>query len=458
MNMMSKPTASTGSGAPYLAGNFGPVEVETTAFNLEVIGHIPAALTGRLLRIGPNPTGVPDVAHYHWFTGSGMAHGLRLRDGKAEWYRSRFVKDATTSAALGTAPLGGPGVAQRDAGVNTNFTSAGGKLYAVVEAGNLPVELDYELESVARSDFNGTLETGFTGHPKLDPITGEQHALAYEPGQPVRYISLGRDGRATTKARIDLPHIPLIHDMAFTASFIVVPDLPVSFQPERSHTAFPWLWDERRDSRIGLLPRNGDVSNIQWFEAPRCFVFHFVNAYDDGDLTIIDVARHPRMFDLDHNGPNEGAPVLVRWTLDRRSGRLSETGIDDHGNEFPRINGRFGGQAYRFGYTAHWGDDIRFGPAMKHDMVRGTTEMHDYGAGRMTLEPVFVRKPHAVSEDDGWLMSYVYDSNRNLSDVVILDAQDFAGDAVATIRLPVRVPFGFHGGWASDVGLAPPIA
>ena len=83
-------------------------------------------------------------------------------------------------------------------------------------------------------------------------------------------------------------------------------------------------------------------------------------------------------------------------------------------------------------------------------MLRGTSEVHDYGAGRMTLEPVFVRRPDTVQEDDGWVMSYVYDGNRNLSDVVILDAQDFTGDPIATIHLPVRVPFGFHGGWAAD--------
>ncbi len=143
--------------------------------------------------------------------------------------------------------------------------------------------------------------------------------------------------------------------------------------------------------------------------------------------------------------------MLVRWTLDRRSGRLSEAGLDDRGNEFPRINGRFGGQAYRFGYTSQWwGAEASFGPAMKHDVLRGATEVHNYGNGRTTLEPVFVRKPGAVAEDEGWIMSYVYDAERNLSDVVILDAQDFSGEPVATIRLPVRVPFGFHGGWAPD--------
>ena len=67
---------------------------------------------------------------------------------------------------------------------------------------------------------------------------------------------------------------------------------------------------------------------------------------------------------------------------------------------------------------------------MKHDMQRQTTEVHDYGRGRKTSEPVFVRKPGAASEDDGWTLSYVYDPERDLSDVVILDAKDFAGEPV----------------------------
>ncbi len=448
--LKSAPAAES-SGARYLAGNFAPAEIETTAFDLPVIGRLPQELSGRLLRIGPNPAHNPEPGNYHWFTGSGMAHGLRLRDGKAEWYRSRFVKDAVSSTALGRAPLGGPGAGARDTSVNTNFIDTGGKLYAVVEAGALPVELDYELESVARSDFGGTLDAGFTGHPKYDPLTGEQLALAYEPGAPVRYISVSRDGRATTKASLDLPHMPLIHDMAFTKDYIIVPDFPVTFQPERARTMFPWMWDERRPSRIGLLPRDGDVARLQWFDAPRCYVFHFVNAYDEGDLTIMDVVKHPSAFKTDLNGPNEGAPVLVRWTLDRRSGRLSETFIDDHGNEFPRINGRFGGQAYRYGYSSTWwGGDGARGPAMKQDFKTGATQVHDYGAGRLTMEPVFVRKANAKAEDEGWIMSYVYDAHDDATDVVILDAQAFTDDPVATVRLPTRVPFGFHGGWAPD--------
>ncbi|MBV8559054.1 MAG: carotenoid oxygenase family protein [Planctomycetaceae bacterium] len=466
-----RPTPPTTATNPFLSGNFAPVEAETTCFDLEVHGRIPEGLDGRFLRIGPNPIGPVDPLRFHWFLGTGMAHGLRLRGCRAEWYRSRFVLSAKAAEALGRAPIPGPGAGRRDGEVNTHFTTAAGKLYALVEAGNLPVELDEELESVARSDFGGTLEAGFTAHPRYDPATGVQHAIVYEPGLPVRYLTLDAAGRAATVARIDLPRTPMIHDVAFTASSIVVLDLPVTFQPEAARTDRPWLWDERKAARVGLLPRAGDVGRLRWFEAPRCFVFHFLNAYDDGDRTIVDVVRHPRMFATVQAGPGEGLPALARWELDRSSGRLVEAILDERGPEFPRINGAFAGRPYRYGYTArssisahphgytaHQRPDADAGPAIKHDLERHSSEVHDYGPGRVTLEPVFVPRPDARAEDDGWILSYVYDAGRDQSDVVILDARDFGGDPVATIRLPVRVPYGFHGGWVPDGSPIPPVA
>ena len=76
--------------------------------------------------------------------------------------------------------------------------------------------------------------------------------------------------------------------------------------------------------------------------------------------------------------------------------------------------------------------------------------MHDYGKGRVTLEPVFVPRSDDAAEDDGWIMSYVYDATTDSSDVVILNAQDFTGEPVAVVSLPQRVPFGFHGNWVPD--------
>jgi carotenoid cleavage dioxygenase len=61
-----------------------------------------------------------------------------------------------------------------------------------------------------------------------------------------------------------------------------------------------------------------------------------------------------------------------------------------------------------------------------------------------------VPRTDAAAEDDGWLMSYVYDATTDRSDVVVLHAQDLAAGPVATVHLPQRVPFGFHGNWVPD--------
>src|SRR6201994_5225530 len=86
---------------PYLEGNFAPVHEELTVTDLAVTGRIPDFLDGRYLRNGPNPVAEVDLATYHWFTGDGMVHGVSLQDGKANWYRNRWVRSASVRAALG---------------------------------------------------------------------------------------------------------------------------------------------------------------------------------------------------------------------------------------------------------------------------------------------------------------------------------------------------------------------
>ena len=459
LSPIAKPPAPTPSSEqpclenPYLSsGNFAPVVGETTAIDLRVRGRIPEDLDGRLLRIGPSPIGPRDPVLYHWFTGTGLVHGLRLRGGRAEWYRSRFTLSTDAVQALGKAPISGPG--SPDLPVNTSVVVVGGRVHAVVEAGASPIELDYELNSVARSDFGGTLQGGFTAHPKGDPATGELVAITYDPSRPtLRYVAVDAAGRAETRADIPTPHLPMVHDVGITQHFIVVLDLPVTFQPEKhpGH-AFPYFWNNERGARVGLLPRNGDLNGLTWFEVPPCFVFHIVNSYETarGEV-VVDVVRHPRSFDRNPNWPEEGAPLLVRWTLDRARGTVTERVLDDHKGEFPRINDSCSGRDYRYAYTAHWwGDRLSTGPAYKHDVRNARTEVHDFGLGRASLEPLFVPRIGATDEDDGYVICYVFNAERDASDVVLLSAQDFAGPPLAIVELPVRVPFGFHGGWVPE--------
>src|SRR5205814_992168 len=125
----------------YLAGNFGPVSDEVTGTELSVTGTIPDFLDGRYLRNGPNPIGA-DPATYHWFTGFGMVHGVRIRDGRAQWYRNRYVRADDVAVSLGDEPNPGAEVHFMDFAANTKAVGQADRTFAIVEAGGRPYELD----------------------------------------------------------------------------------------------------------------------------------------------------------------------------------------------------------------------------------------------------------------------------------------------------------------------------
>jgi carotenoid cleavage dioxygenase len=217
--------------------------------------------------------------------------------------------------------------------------------------------------------------------------------------------------------------------------------------------SFPFAWKPDYGARVGLLPREGAAADVVWCDVEPCYVFHPMNAYDTPDgRVVLDVVRHPKMFATDTRGPNEGAPTLERWTVDPKRRRVFEQRLDERGQEFPRHDERLVGRPYRYGYTATFDGGVKLGGLFKHDLRDGKSETHHEGNARFFLEPVFVPSRPGSAEDEGYVMAYVYDASSDRSDVVILHAQDFAGEPVATIQLPTRVPYGFHGSWVPDAG------
>jgi carotenoid cleavage dioxygenase-like enzyme len=451
--------------SPFLQGPYAPVTEEITAFDLPVTGSLPAELDGRYLRNGPNPLGLDDPGS-HWFLGAGMVHGIRLRNGRAEWYRNRWVRSRDVAESLGEEWPAGPVHAGMDFAANTHVIAHAGRTLATVEAGALPYELTPELETVGPCDFDGTLPGGYAAHTKLDRQTGDLHAVAYFWGwDHVQHVVVGADGRVSGTTDVPVADGPMMHDFALTETYVVLFDLPVTFSMAEASAGsqLPYSWNPSHQARVGLLPRTGAVREVRWLEVDPCWVFHTLNAYDDGDRVVVDMCRYEGAYDM-RVLAEQGPLTLERWIIDPAAGRVTRQGLDDRQQEFPRVDDRVVARPHRYGYSAVVGDvsratvqpngdfrDDAFANALlKHDLSAGTVEVHPFGRGAAAGEAVFAPSSPEAAEDDGYVMAFVHDPDRGAADLVVLAAQDFAGPPVAVVHVPARVPLGFHGSWIPE--------
>ena len=449
----------------FLEGPFAPVAEEVTAFDLPVTGRVPAELSGRYLRNGPNPVGLDDP-NYHWFLGAGMVHGVRLREGRAEWYRNRWVRSNAVAAALGEKWPAGPVHAGMDFAANTHIIANAGRTLATVESGPLPYELSAELDTLGPYDFGASLPGGFAAHTKADPRTGELHAIAYFwAWDHVQHVVIGTAGRVTRTTDIPVADGPMMHDFALTGKYLVLFDLPVTFSMDAVSAGrqMPYTWNPAHQARVGLLPRDSSAGDVRWFEVDPCWVFHTLNAYDDSGRVVVDLCRYQGEYDVS-SLRGHGPVTLDRWIIDPAAGKVTQQRLDDRLQEFPRVDDRVTSRPHRYGYSAVIGEvsqatiapsgefaDDAFGNALlKHDLAHGTVQAHEFGPDATTGEAVFVPAAPDAAEDGGYVMAFVRNPDRGAADLVILAAEDFTSEPVARVHLPARIPLGFHGSWIAD--------
>jgi len=430
-----------GTGEFFRTGNYAPVHDELTEYDLPVDGAIPPELDGWYLRNGPNPRGDSP----HWFTGDGMVHGVRIEGGRAKWYRNRWVRTESFVEDFG---LYGPDGTRnlRASRANTHVVNHAGKTLALVES-SLPYEITNDLQTVGAYDFGGKLLDSMTAHPKICPTTGELHFFGYgNIFQPhVTYHRADADGELVINRPVDVPALTMMHDFAMTGRNVVFMDLPIVFNLEAviAGTGMPYRWDDTYGARFGVLHRDDPFGEIRWFDIDPCYVFHVANAYDgaDGNSIVLQAVRYPELWRNDGGFDADG--VLWSWTINLADGTVTERQLDDRAVEFPRIDDRLAGLPARYAVSVA-GERL-----VRYDLAGGSAVEHDFGRGTPS-EAVFVPSDSgAADESNGWYMAYAYDPARNGSDLVILDASDFGGKPVATIKLPQRVPYGFHGNWIS---------
>ena len=429
--------------APFwLRDNFAPTFEERTESDLKVIGQIPESLQGTLLRNGANPQSGESA---HWFLGNGMLHGVRIEAGQAKWYRNRYVKtplylkpDGDVMDGLGDMTM---------SAANTNVIQHAGKIMAL-EEGHWPFVVSNELETVGPNNYGGKLEGAMTAHPKICPETGELLAFSYGMTPPyLTYLRASASGELLQTEQIEVPGATMIHDFNVTRNFVIFMDLPAVWNFEgMATTGLPILWDESYGARLGVMPRNGGNADVVWYEIDPCYVFHPLNAYENGDKIVIDVCRMDDTMKPGSSAP----PMLYRWTIDQASGRVTETQLDDRVVDFPRVADAVVGLKHQFGYCAAFAGSAPYGEGLiKYDLEAGTSEYRHLDGGQAS-EAVFVKDPTASGEDGGFLLSYVYQPEIDQSEVLILNAQDMLGEPAARIQIPARVPAGFHGNWIGD--------
>ncbi|MBF6303020.1 carotenoid oxygenase family protein [Nocardia amamiensis] len=464
---------------PMLSGNFAPVMAECYAPELIVTeGELPPGLEGTLFRNGPNPMYPPMGDKHHWFMGEGMLHAISIADGRAS-YRNRWIETESYRAQRAAGrrlvpttfedqPAPGSETLRRHL-ANTHVYWHGDRLLAFAE-GNSPVEVDpLDLATRGSWTFDGAYTGPVTGHPKIDPETGEMLMFSYMTGGPfntaMSYHVVDAQGRMTRSEVFQAPYASMVHDFIATAEHVVFPIFPATIDQERIIKGGPVIaWDPRQRTCIGILDRKAGADTIRWFEGEPCYVFHPLNAYTTheggGTQVVADVIRFDRV-PLFPNVDGSPAPhslaadagLLVRWTfeLDGTSNDYKERVLTDLPGEFPRLDDRFAGLNYRHGfYAAQRGPQVAscFYDTLAHvDLSTGAQREWSAGPGCFVHEPVFVPRQVGVPEGDGWLVTLMYDGARNLSDLIVLDTHDVTAGPVARAELPVRVPFGFHGSW-----------
>ena len=454
---------------PYLAGNFAPIRSEDD-FDLSVTGEIPTDLRGALFRTGPNPQFEPRDPHHHWFAGDGMVHGFYVADGKVR-YRNRYVRTPRwqTEHAAGRSLFGTfgnpmttePSVIGQDSGVaNTNIVWHAGRLLALEEA-HEPFAMDAaSLESLG---YDPSYRGKVTAHPKIDPKSGEMVWFAYGVGDmpftdTMSYGVTDAAGRVVRRDDFQAPFSSMVHDFMVTENHVLFPVLPLTGSLQRAMTGLPpFAWEPDKGSHVGVMRRGGDVSTMRWFNAPACYVFHPMNAWEAEGKIHADVMRYdaaPLFPKADGSPGQKTAARLVRWTFDLTgaSDAIKEEAIDDLDGEFPRFDERFAGLAYRHGWYAAdpaGGKTIRQNAIAHLDLKTGRRQVYQLDGGDLTSEPVFTPRSAEAAEGDGWLTAVVWRAGEDRSDLLVFEALDIAKGPIATAAMPRRVPFGFHGNWVS---------
>jgi len=472
---------------PNYSGFFAPSGVEAEVPHLPVIqGAIPPEPDGAFYRVAPDPQFPPLAGDDIWFNGDGMVTMFRIRNGavsmKQRWaHTEKFTLEREAGHALFgmyrnplTDDDGVRGKVRSTA--NTNIVLHGGKLLALKED-SPPTAMDpVTLETTAAiHDFGGRLTSEtFTAHPKIDPKTGEMLAFGYAAKglltRDMVFYTISPTGEIVNEIWFEIPYYCMMHDFGFTEDYAVFRVVPITSDWERLERRMPHFgFDRKRPIHLGVLPRKGSAEDMRWFSAENCFASHVVNAFNVGSKVYFDTpTAEGNMFPFfpDYDGapfePQRAASRVTRWSVDMlgNSEDIAMERKTDLVGEFPRIDDRFAGSAYRYGFLlvqdmtkpvdlpgGRSASGMLMNTLARVDLETGGSDAYWVGSVSSLQEPAFIPRPGSDREGDGYLVTIENRLAEMGSRLLILDAMRLAEGPVATIGLPFRLRPGLHGNW-----------
>jgi beta,beta-carotene 9',10'-dioxygenase len=452
-----------------LTAGFESLDRETRVERLPLQGKLPGWLQGSLVRTGPARWEVGRRTMNHWFDGYAMLHRFGISGGEVS-YANRFLQTKAYRAAQETGEISysefatdpcrslfsrvfsifSPKITDN---ANIDLVKLGERYIAMTEA-PIAVEFDGEtLETVGVAYKPPGMLT--TAHPHLDRATGGMlnYAAKLGPRNSYRFFLL-RPGasRPEVLAKLPVREPSYMHSFGLTERWLVLAEFPFVVNPiSIPLSGRPYVenyrWKPERGTRITLIDRGtGEMTGP--FETEAFFCFHHVNSYEENGSVVIDACTYddPQIVeDLYLEKLRAGKPAdraeMRRFRIDLSSGEVATERMAE-GLELPRINyPRVSERRHRF----VWGVDAESGwldRIVKADVESGNTIAWSED-GCSPGEPVFAAAPDGRSEDEGVLLSIVFDSRSGRSFMLVLDATNLG--ELARAEAPHHIPYGFHG-------------
>ena len=464
-------------GNPYLEGPHGPTRDEIDAFDLDVIGDVPKDLDGIYLRNGPNQR-VDPIGVHHWFDGDGMLHGVTIADGKIS-YRNRWIRTEGLQAEEQAGHTIWPGIIDKpdrslpqawgsdrnlkDAS-NTDVVFHNGKAITTFYQCGDPYAVDPRtLETTGVLEVcDGGLRS-MSAHNMVDEQTGEMMFFDYATRPPfMTYGVVDANGHLSNHTEIELPGARLPHTLAITRNYTILMDLPLFWDPELlKQDAHKVQFHPDLPSRFGVIPRHGSGSEIRWFEAEPTYIYHIVNAWEDGDRIVLDGCKlgHPEPTQDDRRryaGPYASLMAWMkldasyhRWIFDLRTGACSEQRINDLISEFPMINSSLNGERTRYSYHVSFADadTVLFDGLVKYDSESGAVSRYKFPAGHFGSEAPFAPQTNGAAEDDGYVVTFVSIPAEQRAELQVFDARNIEHGPLCRALIPNHIASGFHSCW-----------